>query len=66
MITASQVGADFPGKGDLGMIPFVKSDKPMMTDEEMQHIYEKLKTPNKLGYTIICIYSLKKSLLNIC
>ena len=31
------------------MIPFVKSDKTLVTGEEMQQIYEKLKTPNKLG-----------------
>ena len=34
------------------MIPFVKSDKAAVTDAEMQEIYEKLKTPNKLGAVV--------------
>ena len=34
------------------MIPFVKSDKPRVTDAEMQEIYEKIKTPKKLGAVV--------------
>ena len=34
------------------MIPFVKHDFPAVTQEEMQTLYEQLKTPNKLGAVV--------------
>ncbi len=34
------------------MIPFKNSDSMIVTDDEMQHIYEKIKTPKKLGAAI--------------